>query len=271
MLRSIKIVLDGSACSQASVELAIRWAQRLHGIVTGVVIVDGSTIMVRTAESHRPQSYDSLLAEAYRQAGQTLDQLAWRCGQLGIPFERPADVGQSYKQIIREAQHCDVLLLGQHSYFRYHAPFWDDETTKRVIQYAPCSVVVIPEKLVDGSGILVAYDGHVQAARTLQVLLATGVSAKSPLWVMSVAESVQQAEHILAPAVAFLAGHDIGATPLPIADTHADKAILTEAQRHGVGCIVLGAYRQPQFRDLFLGSVTQSVLEQTQFPVFLCH
>ncbi len=47
--------------------------------------------------------------------------------------------------------------------------------------------------------------------------------------------------------------------------------ILGEADRLGVGLIIMGAFGRSTLSELIFGSVTQKVVEKTQRPLFLMH
>lgn len=274
MLRSMMIGLDGSAYSEAAIELAIRWATRFQCPVTGIGIIDEPGIASsQSSVSPRQDGYDLLVDEARRHIGQLLDQFAFRCNQSGIEHRQHRDSGAPYEQIIAETQAFDLLLLGQHTYFRNQmAPGSDDSTLEQVTKAAPRPIIAVPEKLAEGDGILVAYDGRVRAARALQALLATGLYVGSKVWIMTVDKAAEPAEKIVGRAIEFLASHEIEAIPYPVVtDKPVDRAILDESQQLGAEIIVMGTFGESAFHEFFLGSVTSSLLEKSTLPLFLYH
>lgn len=130
-------------------------------------------------------------------------------------------------------------------------------------------VVVVPRTLGEGSGVLVGYDGGVQAARTLQMFVSLGLAALGPVHVVSVdAESSLTANR----AVEFLRLHDIPAKAHGIESLEAPGSVLVhEATRHGVSLLVMGAYGQPTFKELLLGSATITAVQNSPVPLFLYH
>ena len=57
--------------------------------------------------------------------------------------------------------------------------------------------------------------------------------------------------------------------PVQVTSDYPDEAILQVAEKHGCDVIVMGTSGQGGLRGLFIGSVTQKVLNQSKIPVLV--
>src|SRR5438874_13451890 len=75
--------------------------------------------------------------------------------------------GEPAERILFEAQRADVVMLGRETHFNFETPARRDATLAQVVRSSPRPMVVVPKTLPEGAGILVAYGGGREAARTL--------------------------------------------------------------------------------------------------------
>jgi nucleotide-binding universal stress UspA family protein len=127
----------------------------------------------------------------------------------------------------------------------------------------------VPAARINGTPVLVAYDGSLQAGRTLQAFVESGLGADREIYVASLGNQAQESADL---ARDFLSAHAM-APRLLIEESAAQSALqlLKIAQQIQAGLIVLGAYGQPRLKEFFLGSVTKGVLAATTVPLFLYH
>ena len=133
MLRSILVGLDGSAYSAAAVELGIRWAQHFGAVLVGLGIIDAPTIckpqpVPLGASAYKVHHDATLLADANHKVAQLLADCAQRCAEAGVTCHILQDTGLPAAQILLEAQHYDLIMLGQQTYFHFETQHTPDET-----------------------------------------------------------------------------------------------------------------------------------------------
>jgi nucleotide-binding universal stress UspA family protein len=275
MLRSILVGLDGSDFSESAVELGIDWARRHNALLVGVGVsgaespnVAGVPVGAATSPPRQsaPQSNQSSSGVA-----ELLERFTRRCSNGGVKSEVIAATGNPAEAIMLEAQRFDLILMGQRTNFLNSATGFDD-TLRDIVRHSPRPVVSIPEKLPRSTHVLIAYDGSVQAARTVQAYQALDLHHGGELTVISVeldeAEAARRAER----AVEFLKSHDIPAVSLPLASQFAPaREILDHTEKLQAGLLVMGAYGKQTWREFFLGSTTQTVLRESTIPVLVCH
>ena len=279
MLRSLLVGLDGSDDCIAAVELGIRWAKRFDSLLVAIGVVDepairGTNRQEAVSRSYRP-TYEQLLTTARRDVEQALQKLAIHCSEAQVAYKLLEDEGQPCERIIAESQRFDLLILGCQTHFAHGSERHPCKTLEQVLRNAPRPVVVTPQKLPDESheGVLVAYDGSVQAARALQAFLATGLAELGPVHIVSVdANSAVDAARTADHAAEFLRFHGIESKRIPIENPGSpSKLFLEYAEQNKLSLIVMGAYGQPRISEFFFGSATASSLRESPVPMLLYH
>jgi nucleotide-binding universal stress UspA family protein len=283
MLGSILIGLDTPKHSADLVVLGIHWAKQSGATLVGLGIVDDPGI--RAIEPAFPvggtpgvdpvlyMGYEARLADVHRQIGQLLDQFASRCTESGVDCENVCAVGSPLAVIEEHAQACDIVLLAQHARFRFMArDSAHDDTVRDVLKNASRPIIVVPAAAPMEGPVVIAYDGSLQAARTLAAFQATGLGESSPVHIVSVHTFLAEASHLADRARRFLGRHRIQVVPHVLESTGAPaEAILEEVRRLKAALLVMGTYGQPVVREVLLGSVTCTILKESHIPVFCFH
>lgn len=276
MIRGLLVGVDSSPDGEAALDLAIRWAQRFDAMVVGLGVVDEPGIRGPDESLIGPTFLrrldQDLIAQSRRQVDLALERCALRCAEAGVAFKPLQDVGTPYVQILTEAQRYDLILLGQETHFRHGWETKGDDTLSQVLSALPRPVVAVPREVPEGESILVAYDGSLQAARTLGAFEATGLGRDRELNVLCAMEDQLTAARHADRASEFLRSHGLRAVPHTLSSFNsAAEAILDFARELQAGLLVMGAYGRPMLREFFLGSVTRTVLKSSTIPVFLYH
>jgi nucleotide-binding universal stress UspA family protein len=275
MLRTILVGLDGSPRTSSVVTLAVAWARRFDALLVGIGVVNEPAL--RGSHVAPPGGYLEKLQEewvgtARKEVEQLLEQLAIRCAEEGVACKLLEDSGTPCEQILREAQRFDLIVLGKHTNFESQKN--SCHTLPDVLRNAPRAVVAVPEALPSGEGpLLVAYDGSVQAARTLQVFAMSGLHALGEVLVVSIDPlDAVDATRTADRAVQFLSSHGIAAKPVPLLHTESPaRVILEQASSLTAQLIVMGAFGRPRLEEFLVGSTTKRLLDESQVPLFLYH
>src|SRR5262249_19008286 len=137
---------------------------------------------------------EALLADAHRRVLQFLAEFRARCSEAGVPVEIAEDVGDPATTIMSEAQRCDVVVLARETHFPFETQDRPDATLAQVLRGSPRPVVIVPRELPAGNGVLVAYGGGRESARTLQTFQLLGLAAGDMLHVVSIHRDGVEAE-----------------------------------------------------------------------------
>lgn len=274
MLKSILFVLDPRSEESASLALAVNWAKEFDAMLVALGIVDPAGIVplepVPLGATAAKQARDAAQVDRHRaQTEARLSAIAARCAAAQVTFKPLETEGWAYEQIQREAQRFDLIMMSRRddgTNFALDAPLVG------LLRATPRPVVVPPDQIVAGKSIVVAYDGSLQAARSLLAFAATGLARLGEIHVITVGADPQEAARSGDRAIDFLSHHQILARLHAIAQTGAPaEHLLDMTQRLDAALVVMGAYGKSQVREFFLGSVTRSMLEKCRVPLFLYH
>jgi nucleotide-binding universal stress UspA family protein len=277
MLQSILVGLDGSAYSAAAVELGIRWAQHTGAVLVGLGIIDAPTIckpqpVPLGASAYKVHHDATLLADASHKVAQLLADCAQRCAEAGVTCQILQDTGLPAAHILLEAQHYDLIMLGQHTFFHFETQDTPDDTLAVVVKQSPCPVVAVPATLPEGRAVLIAYDGSPHATRALHMFQALGLASAYDVHVVCVDAHKEKAHLCVERAVTFLQGHNVVAQAHALATSESPAhALLQYVHQVQAGLLVMGSSGRSPLREFFGGSVTRTMLRDSPVPLFLYH
>lgn len=275
MLRSALVALDGSAYSETAATLAIDWAGRHGARLLGLGVLDTPAIQRAEpvplgAAAYKHARDEARLADAHRRVVDFLVGFRARAAAAGVAVEVIEDVGDPAVRILREAQRCDVVILARETHFHFETQDRPDETLAQVLRGSPRPVVVVPRDLPEGRGVVVAYGGGREAARTLQTFQLLGLGAGEPIEVVTVHRDGAEAEAVARLAGEYLTAHGAPHRLHAIASDLAPAEVLLEEVRHWrPRLLVMGAHGHHPLRDLFSTSVTRAVLRACPVPTFI--
>lgn len=278
-MRTILVGLDGSDDCLPAVDLGIHWAKQFDSLLVGIGVVDEPSIRGFQPEGHVSPTYqvayEQLLKEARHKVERALERFAIRCSDDQVSFKLLEDEGQPCERILTELQRYDLLILGCRTHFRYASDQHPCQTLEQVLRATSRPVVVAPRSSANEprEGIVVAYDGSVQAARALQAFLATGLAVDSgPIRIVSVhSDSSIEAARIADRASEFMRFHGIEAIRVPLVGRSASDKLLSYCEASKAKLVVMGAYGQARVKEFFFGSATCMALQKSSTPLFLFH
>jgi nucleotide-binding universal stress UspA family protein len=275
MLRSILVALDESPWSEAATTLALEWAARFGAHLIGLGIVDTDSIMgpefvsVGATEFKRRRD-EARIADANKRVAGVLDKFRSRCAEAGIQATTLKDSGDSAESILRHAHRCDLILLGRETYFHFETQDEPDETLGQVLRRSPRPTVVVPRELPAGNGVIVAYGGGREVARTLQTFQLLGLAGREMTHLISILRDEHKNDGFAQLAAEFLKSHG---TPhqLHIVETNLGpaQALLEQVRSLQPRLLVMGAHGHHPVRNLFATSVTRAVLRDCPVPVLV--
>jgi nucleotide-binding universal stress UspA family protein len=275
MLRSILVALDESPWSEAATSLALEWAARFGARLVGLGIVDTHSIMgpefvsVGATEFKRRRD-EARIADANKRVAGVLDRFRSRCAEAGIQASTLKDSGDSAESILRQAHRCDLILLGRETYFHFETQDEPDETLGQVLRRSPRPTVVVPRESPTGNGVIVAYGGGREVARTLQTFQLLGLAGGEMTHLISIQRDEHKNDGFVQLAAEFLKSH--GARhQLHIVETKLGpaQALLEQVRSLQPRLLVMGAHGHHPVRNLFATSVTRAVLRDCPVPVLV--
>lgn len=280
MTIQIMVPVSNGKITTSTIQLASSWGRRLSGRVTGVGVLDemiwapasiaGTT---RSPAAEMSETRDAMRARAEKHIASSLHELETSCEERHVEYRQRSDIQSLDGDLAAEAQRHDVVMLGREHVSDPGLGKSAREVLEMLLPHAPRPIVAVPEELPEGSGILLAYDGSLQASRAVAGLVGSGLAALGGVRVLSIHnKSSEVAMEHANRAVDYLAAHDIAAQPLPThSESDVEDVIIDHAERHQAELIVMGAYGRPRLVEFFFGSVTNRLLETSPVPLFLFH
>lgn len=214
--------------------------------------------------------------EAERQTNETIERLKKVAEDAGVEASGHIRSGSDPYEVIVEASkdlQSDIIVMGRKGR-RGLARLMLGDATAKVIGYAPCSVMAVPEDANMWSSILVATDGS--RFSDMAVVSATELARVSgvPLTVLSVKVPVHsdrrqaEAQPIVDRVLEFLKDKGIQARGL-VEEGPADDTIVDVAKERQAGLIVLGNFGRTGIGRMLFGSKAERVINQTAMPVLI--
>jgi nucleotide-binding universal stress UspA family protein len=270
----ILVALDGSEHADVAAALALGWARRFGAGLVALGILDEPTI--RGAEAvpvggaaYKRQRDEARLVDAQRRIVEFLLGFRERCQLAGVPCAVIEDVGVPDQQIVLEAEMCDVVVLGRRTNFHFETQEVPDRTLSHVLRRSPRPIVIAPSSPAAGEGVLVAYGGGLEVARTLQVFALLGLAGDEPVDLLTIDADAGVVEQRLERAAVYLRAHDVEPRlHRVVTDAAPGPIILDEVRRRRPRLLVMGAHGHHPVRDLFFTSVLRTVLRDAPVPVF---
>lgn len=273
MAKRFLVGLHGSEYAQAAMELALALAQRQGVALLGVGVVDLPHLTAPQplppgAGAFKEARDQALVERARQQIVQVLEDLARRAGQVQVPVQTEVHEGDPPRVLVREAQRVDLVIVG-----KKHLPReeWEkgSHTLEELLRHTSRPVLCVPAARTELGRVLVAYDGSLEAARTLLAFVHSGLVPPGPVELLALGTTAQ-AE---APRAAeFLSSH--GWQPRLHAEEvvrHVGMRILELARDHDASLVVMGSCGQGRLKEFFFGSATKEVLGGAQVPLLLFH
>jgi nucleotide-binding universal stress UspA family protein len=275
MLRSILVPLDGSVHSITAVDLAVAWGERFGARLVGVGVIDEPTIWKAEPVplggfSYREPRDEVRLADARARVRRFLSEFESRCMAAGVIGDAVEATGYPADRILREAQRCDLVMIGRDTNFHFATQDYPDKTMGAILRESARPVVVVPPEPASGHGVMVAYGGGREVARALQLFQLLGLAAGEPIHLVSVQREGWEASDLAKLAADYLAAHG---TPHDLHELTSDRspaeALLTHVRTLRPRVLVMGAQGHHPVRDLFVTSVTKAVLMGSPVPTFV--
>ena len=220
--------------------------------------------------------FGEIPAELFEQWRATLEQEAAGAvaafAASGLAGSARIVEGETVAALARSSRSADLVIIGQTDPNTTRASRSDVPDDLVFALAAPLLVIpYIGAAPTFGSAITIAWNDTREAFRAVREALPLLAAAKSVHVV-----SIDDGDHPVAGVaelIAWLATHNIGATPKRVVTTDGDVGgmLLSTIADLGSDLIVMGAYGHSRLREFILGGATRDILRQMTVPVLLAH
>ncbi|MGH8191914.1 MAG: universal stress protein [Rhodanobacteraceae bacterium] len=282
MFRSILLATDKSVAARSAQDIAMRYAERLKGYLTGVYIEDRALLDTTTSynlAAYGDVGFDALIdPEERKHRLANIQQEGQELSARFIDEARQKKIPHAFK-IIRDyvpdgilnlAQAADLVVVGRRGTNPGADPKEPGENTMKILHKANRPVLVVPEMPQVGQMIGLAYDGSDGSNRALRVAAELSSRMEMFLKVLTIKHRAMNTTLAQENARRYLDTYPLQYELILREDSPATR-IAELAQSGGLGLLVMGAYGHGPLSEFVFGSTTTQVLRKTYCPTLLCH
>ena len=265
---TVLLATDGSEWSAGAERIAIQLCKEHNGHlhILSAISTPGEAGWMGKPNDH----------EAERKTDDIIERITKTAAEAGVECTGHVRSGNDpYEVIVETAKDIssDIIVMGRKGR-RGLARLMLGDATAKVIGYAPCSVLVVPETANMWASIMVATDGSRFSDMAAVVATELAKTGGVPLSVLSVKVPVHserrqnEAQPIVDRVLAFVGEQGIQARGV-IAEGAADDTIVDVAEEQNAGLIVLGNFGRTGIGRMLFGSKAERVINQTSKPVLI--
>jgi nucleotide-binding universal stress UspA family protein len=283
MIRSIVLVLAEAPYDTSAKNYAFWLARKEGSQIHALSIIDIAAFevpMMGAPDGFMPsvvapslQDSQSLMNDLTEIARERLDQFAAQCASRGIPSSTEVKTGIPGELVSRAAIAHDIVVVSRSGYSRIGGgQNAVDALVVPMIRGSVRPVLVAGSEFREESdicNILVAYDGSAHAARSLLVAAELAARPGARCALVTVAQSEDLGNEILAPAEEFLCHHNITPEKQVIINSKPSDIICGLTASGGVDIVIMGAYGHSPIREVLFGSTTERILAHCAAGVIL--
>jgi nucleotide-binding universal stress UspA family protein len=281
MIKKILVGLDPEEDTLHATDYAIRIASSHDATLTGLAVVDERDIEAAAATElymyKAPMVREQLGEEARERARELIDRFEETVEASDVTFADTIGEGVPFERIIEDMKYHDLLVIGRNPHFFYHAPEQRTDTLDKVVTQGISPVLVVGESPEPVEKILLAYDGSVPAARSMQQFVQQQPFGDAPsLEIVNVRSGGEKAEKesalLLELAQSYCEAHGFSVSVASV-ESRGDtgEQILTHAEEIDADLIVAGAHAVTRVQKWVFGSATEHLLAESTFPLYLYH
>jgi nucleotide-binding universal stress UspA family protein len=276
-LNDILVYVDSTEATKARVGFAVALAKEHGAHLVGIAFAPtallplygadvGFADMTEVLESVKTQGANAL--RAFEASAKSQGVSAEARLMQGMSEQFPHDFAQAARQV-------DLAILGKP---RDGDPLIGQYAFVERCLFASGRPVIIvpaaPEKLALKGTIVAAWDGSAEAARAINDAL-TFLKPASRVVLLVGVPAGQDEEHTppTDDMIAHLKRHGVVAEAMRVKVSEGDvgRLLLSTAKTLGADMMVMGAFHHSRWRELILGGVTLTVLEEATIPLFMAH
>jgi nucleotide-binding universal stress UspA family protein len=277
MLKRILVVLDGSKASSVAKRYAIKLAKELGAEITGVGVIDMPWITAAQPEPlggaafkiHRDQD---VVNQNHKRIKDMLGRFQTLCKENNLKYTVAELQGFPTTEIETMSERHDLIVIGRTTDFHFELDEESDLTVRYIIRDNPRPLIVVTSDYDVDKKVLIAYDGSLQAARSLHMYLLLGIGKGHKVHILSIGKKQKEAEAVALRAKDMCLLHGVEADVEGVTSKSSPEIVIqNKAEELGVTMVVLGAFGHTGIREFLFGSTTEHLLEKSKFSLFIHH
>jgi len=278
----ILVGIDGSDFGKRAVAYGIALAKNSGATLAGICVVDTFGIERHSAGANIGAFYfaEKLIDEKINESSDTLerllDEFEEKCKSNGVKYEKILTCGTPAKEIIRESELADLMILGVRTFFHFETSEGPGDTFEKVVSHGRCPLIAVTdEELPMEMGVLIAYDGNLKSNNAMRAF--AGINDRfnfsREVTLLNVNDDPCEGEAVLEKADRYLQAHQLtvkkkvrAGRPREIIYKMAKEM---EAARKTL--LVIGTSGSNEISDYILGNSIKNIVRDGSVPMFIFH
>lgn len=278
----ILVGIDGSEYGRRAVAYGISLAQKSGATLAGMCIVDTVGIERHAAGSNigsfhfAEKLIDEKINEARAALESLMDQFEEQCRKSGIKYEKILTCGAPDRELIRESELADLLILGIRTFFHFETSKDPGDTFEKVVSHGRCPLIAVTdEELPTEVAVLIAYDGHLKSNNAMRAFAAINdlFNFSREVTLLNVNDDPCEGDAVLEKAEPYLQAHQLTVKKKVRAGRPREIIFKTakEMAETRKTMLVIGTSGSNEIAEFFLGSSTKKVMLDGTIPLFIFH
>ena len=278
MIKKILVVLDNSKPGLTAQKYAMDMALKYKAILTGLTILDTPWITAAQPEPLGGSAFkvhrdDVVLRQSQDHIDYLLAEFKKDALEAQLDFQGVEAEGFPAIEIEKLSHENDIIIIGKTTDFHFELEEDTDITVKHIARDNPRPLILIPETIPTSQRIMVAYDGSLQASRSLHMFLLLGLAKSHEIHIVCSHKIVDKAEVVGKRAVRMCEAHGVKATfhPLEMPSGSTADHLLDKVKELDVSMLVMGGFSHTLIHETLFGSCTKALMRNTIVPLFMFH
>jgi nucleotide-binding universal stress UspA family protein len=278
----ILVGIDGSDYGRRAVAYGMALAKNSGATLAGICVVDTFGIERHSAGANIGAFYfaeklvDEKINQSTAASEKLLDEFEALCKSNGIKCEKIMKSGTPAKEIIKESELADLLVLGIKTFFHYGANETPDDTFEKIVSYGRCPLIAVTdEQLPMEMDVLIAYDGNLKANNAVKEFARINdiVNFSREVTLLNVNDDPGQGGVILEKVDKYLQAHDLIIKKKVRAGRPREIIYKTakEMEETRKTLLVIGTSGSNDISDFFLGNSIKNIVHDGTIPFLVFH
>jgi len=278
----ILVGMDDSDYAQRAIDYGIALAKKSGATLAGICVVDTFGIERHSAGANIGAFYfaekliDEKINESRDKLEKLLDAFEEKCKSAGVKWEKILTCGSPAREIIRESELADLLIIGVRTFFHFETSEGPGDTFEKVVSHGRCPLIAVTdEELPLEMSVLVAYDGNLKSNNALRAF--AGINDRfnfsRSVTLLNISDDPCTGDEILEKADRYLQAHGLTIKKKVRAGRPREIIYRTakemEATRKTL--LVIGTSGSNEISSFLLGNSLKNIVRDGSIPLFIFH
>lgn len=271
MIKRILVGLAGTPYTPVAIQRALELAQQHQAEVTGVTLMDKSSLLDDGAETAwQVIEGRKQLADAENRIERSIADFRAACEEMGVEQWRLVQETEApFTKLIELARYHDLMVFGLKSIFENDFLCQDPEgLLVRIVAAGVRPLIAVTDKYRRINRVLIAYSGSMESAKAMKRFVQLRLFPEAQLKIVTCEKSEEVGQRLLKDAADYCGAH--GFTVECENSPNTPKTFLLEEASHWqANLIVMGNSARSVLLRKILGDTVLATLRHTPIPLFL--